>query len=76
MMSPPERVLLTVLSSLFVGGAGFVFYRHPGFFAEMNRRLGRKMFATPRFIALLRVVGIVEMALAGFAILSLFFFNE
>jgi len=34
------------------------------------------MFATPRFIALLRVVGIVEMALAGFAILSLFFFNE
>ena len=53
----------------------YKFYSHPEFFAEINRSLGRKMSATPRFIALLRVVGIIEMALAGFAVLSLFFLN-
>ena len=74
-MSPPERVLLTVLGSLCTGGAGFAFYSHPEFFAEINRSLGRKIFATPRFIALLRLVGIIEMALTGFAVISLFFLN-
>jgi hypothetical protein len=74
-MSPQNRIVFTVLAVLWVGGWGFAFYRYPEFFAEINRRLGRKMFATPRYIALLKGIGIVEMVLAGMGIISLFLIN-
>jgi hypothetical protein len=71
-MSPQNRIIFTVLGGLWVGGWGFAFYRYPEFFASINQRLGRKMFATPRYIALLKGIGIVEMVLAGIGIISLF----
>ena len=75
-MTAPNRIVLTIIGALGVGGWGFALYRHPEFFASMNRRLGRKMFATPRYIAILRGIGVVEMVLAGVGVLSLFFLNH
>lgn len=74
-MNPPNRIMLTICGALWVGGWGFAFYRYPKFLAERNRRFGRSMFATPKYMALLKGIGIVEMILAGVGVLSLFFLN-
>ena len=74
-MSPPNPTILTIFGIFWVGGWGFALYRYPEFFAAINRRLGRKMFATPGYIAVLRVIGIAELILAGIGVISLFFLN-
>jgi hypothetical protein len=50
---------------------GFLMFRYPRFFADLNARFGFRMFSSPKYIAFTRKLGIVEMILAGVSAVSL-----
>jgi hypothetical protein len=64
MVSPRTQLLFKVFAVLWVGGWGFIVYRHPEFFAKLNARFGAKWASGPRFISFTRKAGIVYMAMA------------
>jgi hypothetical protein len=58
-------IVLNIVGFFWVGGGGFLMFRYPKFFADFNPRFGLKRFSSPKYIAFLRGLGIVEMILAG-----------
>jgi hypothetical protein len=58
-------ILFNIVGFFWVGGWGFLMFRYPKFFADLNARFGLKMFSSPKYIAFTRGLGIVEMILAG-----------
>jgi hypothetical protein len=70
-MSPKGiSIVFTIVGVCWVGGWGYLMFRYPEFFAKINARFGFRMFASPKFIAFTRWMGIVEMTLAGLSVIS------
>jgi hypothetical protein len=70
-MSPRNiHIVFTICAVVWVGGWGFLMFLYPEFFATINARFGFRKFTSPRGIAFIRWVGIVEMALAGISVVS------
>jgi hypothetical protein len=59
-----------IFGVLWVGGGGWLMYRHPAWCAKVNSRIGLKRGTTARFQSLIKVVGIVELALAALGAIS------
>jgi hypothetical protein len=64
------RIILSLIGVVWVGGGGFLFFRYPEFFARVNVRFGFKSAMNPKFVRLIRQMGIVEMILAAVSLLS------
>lgn len=64
-LPPHFQALFSLFCVIWVGGGGFLVFRYPEFFAKINARFGMKWASSPRFIALTKIMGIVEMSLAG-----------
>ena len=58
-------ILFNIVAVFWVGGWGFLVFRYPKVFADLNARFGFKMFSSPKYIAFLRGFGILEMVLAS-----------
>jgi hypothetical protein len=70
-MSPRNiHIVFTIFAVFWVGGWGFLMFRYPEFFAKINARFGFRKFTSPRAIAFIRWMGIVEMTLAGISVVS------
>jgi hypothetical protein len=70
MQSKVIYILFNIVGVLWVGGWGFMMFRYPKFFADLNARFGFKMFSSPKHIAFTRKLGIVEMILAGLSVVG------
>jgi hypothetical protein len=71
-MSPQNiRIIFTIAGAIWVGGWGLLMFRYPEFFARFNARFGFGRFASPKYIAFLRWLGITEMILAVVSVISL-----
>jgi hypothetical protein len=64
-------IVFNIVGLVLIGGSGFLMYRYPRFFADLNARFGFRRFSTPKHIAFTRRLGIVEMILAGVFAVSL-----
>jgi hypothetical protein len=73
MSSKSIYLIFNIVGFFWVGGWGFLMFRYPRFFADLNARFGLKMFSSPKYIAFTRKLGIVEMILAVSLIVSLIF---
>jgi hypothetical protein len=71
MSSKSIYVIFNIVGFFWVGGGGFLMFRYPRFFADLNARFGFKMFSSPKYIAITRNLGLVEMILAGVSAISL-----
>lgn len=65
MHSKTTYIIFNIVGFCWVGGGGFLMFRYPTFFANLNARFGFKRFSLPKYIAFLRGLGILEMVLAG-----------
>jgi hypothetical protein len=65
MSSKNIYVIFNIVGFFWVGGWGLLMFRYPKFFRDLNARFGFKKSYSPRYIAFLRKLGIVEMILAG-----------
>jgi hypothetical protein len=71
MNSKGVYIIFNIAGFFWVGGWGFLIFRYPKFFGDLNTRFGFKMFSSPKYIAFIRKLGIVEMILAGVSAVSL-----
>lgn len=67
---PHFEDILTVLGAIWIGGYGFVMFRYPELLASLNARFGMKSMTGPRYISLIRKMGIFEMILAALGVVG------
>jgi hypothetical protein len=70
MHSKSIYIFFNIFGVFWVGGWGFIMFRYPKFFADLNARFGFKMFSSPKYIAFTRKLGIVEIILAGLSVVG------
>lgn len=68
---PHFRLFFAIFGVIWVGGGGYMMFRYPEFFANINARLGSRWAGSLRYIRLCRKLGIVEMLLAAISICSI-----
>jgi hypothetical protein len=69
-MSPKDiRIMFAIVAPCWVGGWGYLMFRYPEFFAKINSRWGLSAFASPKSIAFIRWMGVIELALAGLSLI-------
>jgi hypothetical protein len=70
MHSKKIYIIFNIFAFFWVGGWGFLVFRYPKFFADLNARFGLKRFSSPKYIAFTRKFGIVGVILAGLSALG------
>ena len=66
--NPHFLSIFTAIAVLWVGGGGYLMFRHAEFLARVNARLGLKWMYTPKCITLIKKLGILEMVLAALSV--------
>jgi hypothetical protein len=73
-MSFVRNFLLFVAYPL-IAALGFTMFRYPEIWAKMNARLSPKKFDSPKQLAQTKLRGILFMAAAAFAAMSMLYLN-
>lgn len=71
MLNSHLRFLFAIAAVLVVGGWGFLTFRYPDGLARIIARLGLPAFSSPKYISLMKQLGIFGMALAIVSLIDL-----
>jgi hypothetical protein len=70
-MNPRDiRIAVAIPGVIWLGGWGFLYFRHPEFFAKFNRRFGFVKLSSPKYLAFVKWTGLVGMILAGISAIA------